>query len=89
METRILGMQRTQQMVTSPAQWQLLLCLATGPATGSQLRLLGPRRDLWRLWQHHLVMFHVKQWRWQLTADGESLRPVLQAIQSCITDERQ
>ncbi|WP_261810385.1 hypothetical protein [Levilactobacillus humaensis] len=86
METRISGMQRTQRMVTSPAQWCLLLRLAVGPATGGQLRLLGSWYELWRLWQRHLIMFHVKQWRWTLTADGESLRPVLRAIQACITD---
>ncbi|KRO04689.1 hypothetical protein IV54_GL000863 [Levilactobacillus paucivorans] len=79
-------MQRTQRMVTSPTQWRLLLRLATGPATSDQLLLLGSWRELWRLWQHHLIMFHVKHWRWCLTAEGESLRPVLRAIQACIAE---
>ncbi|WP_125545457.1 hypothetical protein [Levilactobacillus lindianensis] len=86
METRISGMQRTQRMVTSPTQWRLLLRLAVGPATSGQLRLLGSWRELWRLWHRHLIMFHVKQWRWGLTAEGESLRPVFRAIQACITE---
>jgi len=86
----IRGLQTTQTVVTQPVQWQLLLLLAEGSQSMGMIwqRLNGKQRwacwcGLWRLQRRQLVMFHVKQRRWALTPAGETLRPILTAIQKC------
>ena len=89
-EATFWGLDQAQRQVVGPRQWGLLLQLAAGPQPRRALLLTVPWRQrgaqrwaLWRLWQHGLVMFHMKQGTWMLTAYGESLRPVLVAIRAC------
>ncbi|MGQ4559942.1 hypothetical protein ACUIJQ_11795 [Levilactobacillus hammesii] len=90
MEPTCRGLQATRAMVTQPIQWQLLLLLAEQAQTPGQLLRQIPLHHHGRCWlgllqlqRHQLVMFHMKQWRWSLTAAGETLRPILSAIQTC------
>ena len=90
MTSTIRGLTTTQALVTHPVQWQLLLLLANGPRTGASLwrdlswhQRLRCCDGLWRLWHHQLIMFHVKHGVWQLSPLGETLQPVLTAIQTC------
>lgn len=90
MKSIIKGLNTMQATVTQPAQWHLLLVLATGPRTSLALWQAVPWQQKWqclsalgRLQRHQLVMFHMKQRCWTLTAAGETLRPVLSAIQKC------
>ena len=90
MEPTIRGLEATRAMVTSPIQWQLLLALADqSQSTGRLLKQTSVRYrwhywfGLFRLQRHQLVMFHMKQWCWSVTAAGETLRPILNAIQTC------
>lgn len=91
----IRGLQVTQGVVTQPVQWHILLALARKPLTNRQLhgQLGGQCRlrywtALWRLQRKQLVMFHVKQRTWMLTATGETLRPILTAIQTCTENQK-
>lgn len=90
MKSTIKGLNTTQATVTQATQWHLLLVLAAGPRTSLALWQTVPWQQKWqcvsalgRLQRHQLVMFHMKQRRWTLTAAGETLRPVLSAIQKC------
>lgn len=95
MASTLQGLRATQAIVTHPVQWQLLLALARRPqTTGQLLHQLAVGQyghGLWGLTQlqrHHLVVFHMKQWRWSLTATGATLRPILTAIQTCSTIQK-
>lgn len=95
MTPTIRGLHATRAVVTQPIQWELLLLLAQQPQTSRhlvrQFTLSRYGRCWWGLWQlhrHQLVMFHVKQGRWTLTAAGETLRPILMAIQTCSTQQK-
>ncbi|WP_367295689.1 hypothetical protein [Levilactobacillus yonginensis] len=90
MKSTITGLNVMRATVTQPAQWHLLLVLAMGPRTSLALWQEVPWQRKWqyfsalvRLQRHQLVMFHMKQRCWTLTATGETLRPVLSAIQKC------
>lgn len=94
MQPTVRGLAVTHSLVGTPTQWHLLLLLADGPQFGSRLRRQLPRPQrrqcgvgLWQLWRHHLIMFHVKH-GWTLTTAGETLRPILNAIQTCDQERR-
>ena len=90
MEPTIRGLEATRAIVTQPTQWQVLLLLAEAPQSPGMLSRQIPIWQHWECWRgllrlqrHQLVMFHMKQWCWSLTAAGETLRPILNAIQTC------
>lgn len=94
MSPMVRGLAVTQSLVGSPTEWHLLLLLAQGPQHWRCLRYQMPEtkwrrcwQGLWRLWRHHLIMFHVKH-GWTLTTAGETLRPILIAIQTCNQERR-
>lgn len=91
----IQGVQLTQSLVKSPVQWQLLLALANGPQHTATLRRQLPvkwrwrcRLSLWQLYHRQLIMFHVKQRSWTLTPTGQTLQPILSAIQTCTQNQK-
>lgn len=94
MNATVRGLAMTQSLVGSPTEWHVLLLLADRPQHwGSLLRQMSATswrqcwRGLWQLWRHHLIMFHVKH-GWTLTTAGETLRPILTAIQTCDQERR-
>ncbi|WP_125582026.1 hypothetical protein [Levilactobacillus cerevisiae] len=95
MEPTIRGLHTTQTVVTHPAQWQVLLVLSRGPqgVIGLWRQTCGQHwwcvcRGLWQLQRHQFVTFHWRQRQWQLTPTGETLRPILNAIQTCTANQK-
>lgn len=93
MTDSIQGLAAVRELISCPTQWRLLLSLTAGPQTLSTLWRQLPRRARWsslralnHLWRHKLIVFHMKQWTWELSPFGESLRPVLTAILRCPTN---
>lgn len=92
MAPNLRGLNVTQALITRPIQWHLLLLMVDQPLTlGRASRAFSWRQwgrcwlGLGWLWRHQLIVFHVKRGGWTLTAAGETLRPILAAIQVCST----
>lgn len=83
------GLRAIQTLISTPMQWHILLALTTGPRrTGQLWRTLAGGKgcllwDLGRLRGGHLVVFHPQTRTWRLSPLGESLRPILRALEQC------